>query len=257
MTAQPVQLDAIRNACQACTIHDLCLPRGMERAEVEQLEGIVGQSGPIAAKAHLFRAGEPCNALFAVKSGLVKASTLSREGDEQVNGFYMGGDLLGFDGLADDVHSCSAQALDTTSVCVIPMDQLDRVATAVSGLHRQLRRLMARSLSYEERVMRSLRDLSSESRLIAFLLRLSERHQERRLDGHCFALKIPSRDLASYLDLRPETVSRNLTRLQEEGLIHLQRKGRILRLLHPERLRDRVPGYAEEFQTRPWGGPAD
>ncbi|HKJ87151.1 MAG TPA: cyclic nucleotide-binding domain-containing protein, partial [Gammaproteobacteria bacterium] len=141
MPSQFLELGAIRSVCQECSVNDLCLPRGLPREEVEQLEGIVGKPDPIPAKGYLFHAGQPCKALYAVKTGLVKAVTYSSDGDEQVTGFFMGGDLLGFDGLADDTHTCTAQALDMTSICAIPIAQLDSVATAVSGLHRQLRRL--------------------------------------------------------------------------------------------------------------------
>lgn len=254
MGLEAVDINHIRSICKDCSVSELCLPRGLKREEVEQLEGLVGWRGPLAAREHLFRLGQACQALFAIKSGLVKTVTYTAEGSEQVTGFFMGGDLLGFDGLADDVHVCSALALDTTSVCVLPIDQLDQAATASSGLHRQLRRLLARELSHEEILMRSLREQASEARLIAFLLRLSERYEERNLNGHCFALKIPIKDLSNYLNLRPETTSRHLTQLNREGLIHLQPKGRVIRLLHPERMRDQVPGYREEFQIHSWKG---
>lgn len=244
MAAQGSTVDALRSACRSCSVKELCLPFGLESSEVEELEGLVEQRGPLGKGEYLFRTDHECRALFAIRSGLVKTFTLTPEGDEQVTGFFLAGELVGFDGLAEERHQCDAQALDTTTYCRIPIPQLDHLTVAVPGLNRQIRRLMGREIAQEDELLHALRHHWAEARLIGFLLRLAQRHRARHLDGYRLTLKIPKRDLANYLGLQPETLSRTFTRLQREGLIRVHRKERQVELLDTIGLRARLPeGY--------------
>ncbi len=249
MATQESTLDALRSACRSCSVKELCLPFGLEGPEVKELEDLVEQRGPLSKGDHLFRMDEECHTLFAIRSGLVKTYTLTPEGEEMVTGFFLAGELLGFDGLATDHHQCNAQALDTTTYCRIPIPQLDRLTGAVPGLNRQIRRLMGREIAQEDKLLHALRHHWAEARLIGFLLRLSQRYQALRLDGYRLSLKIPKKDLANYLGLQPETLSRTFNRLQRQGLIRLHRKEHLLELLDPEGLRARLTdGYGDPYR---------
>lgn len=241
MVAQGGTVDALRSACRSCSVRELCLPFGLEASEVAELEELVDRRGPLDRGQHLFRAGQECRALYAIRSGLVKTFTLTSEGEEQVTGFFLAGELVGFDGLAEDQHHCHAQALDTTTYCRIPIPQLDRLTAAVPGLNRQIRRLMGREIAQEDELLHALRHHWAEARLIGFLLRLAQRYQARRMDGYRLSLKIPNRDLANYLGLQPETLSRTFSQLQREGLIRVHRKERQVEMLDPDGMRARLP----------------
>jgi len=241
MAAQDSTADALRSACRSCSVKELCLPFGLEGPEVEELEGLVEHRGPLGKGGHLFRMDEECHSLFAIRAGVVKTYTLTPEGEEMVTGFFLAGDLVGFDGLARDRHQCNAKALDTTSYCRIPICQLDRLTAAVPGLNRQIRRFMGREIAQEDELLQALRHHGAETRVVGFLLRLAYRHRARHLDGYRLSLKIPNQDLANYLGLQPETLSRTFSRLQRQGLIRLHRKERLLELLDPDGLRARLP----------------
>lgn len=242
MASQSATLNALQTACRSCSVQQLCLPYGLDMREIEELEELVEKKGPLRKGDHMFRMGQDCQALYAVRSGLAKTYTISRDGEEQVTGFFLAGELVGFDGLAEEKHRCNAKALDTTTYCRIPVEKLDRLTSVLPTLHRQVRRLMGKEISQEEELLRALRHHSAEARLTGFLLRLSNRYAARSMDSRRISLKIPNQDLANYLGLKAETLSRTFTRLEEEGLIRLERRGRQLELLDPDGLFARLPG---------------
>ena len=76
----------------------------------------------------LFESGAPLQAIYAVRSGSFKSYTLSERGDEQITGFHLAGDLVGFDAISKMTHPSFSQALETSMVCEIPFDTLDELS---------------------------------------------------------------------------------------------------------------------------------
>ncbi|MFW5452120.1 fumarate/nitrate reduction transcriptional regulator Fnr [Thioalkalivibrio sulfidiphilus] len=223
-TSNIIDLHGLKKACSNCSLHDLCIPMGVSDQELDALERIINRRRPLQRGEYLYRPGDRMQALYAVRAGSVKTSSISDDGLEQVTGFHLPGELLGLDAISDGIHPCTARALETTSVCEIPYDRLEDLAGQVPGLQRQLFRIMSREIQFDEHLMTLLGKKSSEARLAAFLLSLSKRFGERGFSRQEFNLTMSRNDIANHLGLAVETVSRLFTRFQQLGLLEVNRK---------------------------------
>ncbi|MDD3517871.1 MAG: fumarate/nitrate reduction transcriptional regulator Fnr [Chromatiales bacterium] len=220
----PVDINGLKQACRNCSLYDLCLPLGMAEDDLALLEKIINRRRPIQRNDHLYRPGDRMISIFAVRSGSVKTYTLTDDGQEQITGFHLPGELLGLDAISDGMHPCAARALETTSVCEIPFDRLEDLSARIPGLQRQLFRIMSREIQNDELFMMLLGKKSSEERLAAFMLSLSARFKQRGFSPTEFNLTMSRNDIANYLGLAVETVSRLFTRFDNAGIISVRRK---------------------------------
>lgn len=216
-------LDDMQHACSRCSLARLCLPCGLADDDVIQLEKLVDVGRAVARDSHLFSQGDRLTALYVVGSGALKTSTIDADGLEQITGFYYPGDLVGLDGLADEKHRCSAMALENSTICRIPLKQLDTLLDELPALRRQLMRLMSRALSDDEQLLLTLGRKNSEGRVASLLVSLSERRAIRGMSLSPVHLSMKRMDLANFLGMRIETVSRVLRKLQEYGIIRVNR----------------------------------
>lgn len=233
-TEKVVSLKDIKVACRECSLNAICLPVGVESRDLEQLDAIIERKRPIARGEHLFRSGDSFRTVYAVRSGSLKTYATSEEGQEQVMGFQLPGELVGLDAIADGIHPLSAKALETTSVCEIPFEQLETLSGQLPSLQRQMLRLMSQEIRDDEHNMVVLGQKSAEERLAAFLISLSARFQRRGFSANQFNLSMSRGDIGNYLGLALETVSRLFTRFQNEALLRVDRKH--IELLDRERL---------------------
>lgn len=185
----------------------------------------------------LYRSGDALSAIYAVKCGSIKTLIASSDGEEQITGFFMPGELLGFDGL-DDGHSCTAVTLERTILCKLPTTSVDQLAGQIPGLRRELFRMMSRKLNQEQSMLFLLGQRSADERVAAFLLSLSTRMRRRGLSGKAIQLSMSRHDIANYLGMAPETVSRHLGRLTDKGVISVI--GRTVTVEDPAALRSSV-----------------
>jgi CRP/FNR family transcriptional regulator len=147
-----------------------------------------------------------------------------------------------------DTHTCSAMALETTSVCELPFSGLEDLSRQVAGLQHQLFKLVGKEISNEHSMLLMLGNRSAEERLATFLLSLSSRLHERGFSAHEFNLSMSRHDIANYLGLAVETVSRLFTRFQEEGLLEVERRHITIRDL--DRLRRMVGSCSPPHRAR-------
>ncbi len=210
--------------CNSCAIRAMCL--GPRDASVVCLPGLK------AARAdfHLVRAGDPCEQYCLPRSGALKAYRNTPDGREQVMGFYLPGELAGLDSLADGRSQWNLVALEASSLCTVTHKNLVEAAGQVPELLGSLmRRLSGDMLKAAGLATGS----SAEARLAGFLIDLAERCGDSCLDGAVFCLPMSRQDIASYLALAPETISRLFARLRDDGLIEVDRK-RLRILDYPE-----------------------
>lgn len=232
----PVNIEVLRKACSRCSLQDLCLPFGLSAQDLETLDSIVDAIGPLHQGEHLFRQGEIFQSLYTIRSGCVKSYADSESGEEQVLGFHLPGELIGMDAIYRGVHQCSAQILDTTLICRLPFAELSDLTQRLPSLQRQLFRLMSQNLGTSQALSAQH---STEERLAAFLLGFGDRMQTRGFSSSHFVLPMSRQDIASYLHLAPETISRALNRLADESLIEIYRRD--IRLKNRSELERRCP----------------
>ena len=224
MTTTPIKLSALKTACQSCNLHDLCLPLGLDMGDIDKLNSIIKRSRPLQKGEHLFNGGDNFASIYAVRSGSIKTFSESAEGDEQITGLYLPGELLGLDAIHKNTHPCSAIALETTSLCEIPFGTLENLSTKIPELHHQLFRIMSKEIATDQSLLMLMAQKSAEEKLAAFLVNLSSRLKQRNFSETEFNLSMSRKDIGNYLGLTIETISRTFSRFQNDGLLSTQRK---------------------------------
>ncbi|HSW05934.1 helix-turn-helix domain-containing protein [Aquabacterium sp.] len=233
----PTQLSAasLQVACAKCGLHDVCLPVGLNDAEVERLDALVVKRQPVERGACLFRAGDRFEALYAVRTGFFKTRTTCEDGREHVTGFQMVGELLGLDGVGTDVHTCDAVALEDAQVCVIPFEKLEDLSREFPGLQHQVHKIMGREIVRDQGVMVLLGSMRAQARVASFLLDLARRLEMRGLSSSALVLRMTRQEIGTFLGLKLETVSRCFSKLQADGLLAVRQ--RRIQILDPAALR--------------------
>ena len=217
-------INHLKVRCTKCNLRELCFPHGMAEDEMSHMDAVVDQPMPVHKNEYLYRNGDEATALYAVRSGCVKTMAESSNGEEQIVGFHMPGELFGLDGFAEGMHTCNAVALETSSVCELPLNKLENLCHDVPGLQKQMRRIMGKEVAGDHRLLLLLGKMTSEERLASFLLSFSGRMQERHWKEDEFNLMMPRQDIANYLGMAVETVSRLFASFQNDGLIEVDRR---------------------------------
>jgi CRP/FNR family transcriptional regulator, anaerobic regulatory protein len=236
----PIRQQALKVACSSCNLRELCLPVGLGEGELQRLDSLVEARRSLRRGESLYSAGEPFRSLFAVRTGFFKTRVAAEDGRDQVTGFQMAGELLGFDGIGTEYHTCDAVALEDSQVCVLPFAQLESLSRQFSDLQRQLHKVMSREIVRDHGVMLLLGSMRAEERLAAFLLNLTQRLRARGFSGSSVVLRMTREEIGSYLGLTLETVSRTFSKFQDDGVLEV--KQRQLRVLNEEALRQLING---------------
>ncbi|RMH12966.1 MAG: fumarate/nitrate reduction transcriptional regulator Fnr [Gammaproteobacteria bacterium] len=224
--------------CQDCDLSTLCIPLGLDDKEIGYLDSIIRRNRKVKKKSILFHAGEPCHSLYAVRSGSVKTIVVTADGDEMVTGFFLPGELFGLEGLANGEYQCTAVALEDSGFCQLPLRHLDRLVGEMTPLRNRLMGLMGKQISENQSMMVLLGSRHAEERLASFLLGLILRYRRYNDIHDEIELSMPREDIANYLGLTTETVSRLMTRFREEGVVDY--RGRRLFIRDVAALRERV-----------------
>ncbi len=227
-------------SCSNCRLSNLCLPLSLELDELNQIDDVILRDKPLHKGQYLYENGRPFTSIFAVRSGSVKSTYLSEEGEEQITGFYLPGEILGMDGLSNNTYVNSAVALETSSICEIPFDKLEVLSQAIPSLQRHFFQLMSREITNDQQLITLLTKGSSEQRIAALLLSLSSRNKRRQLSNTEFLLPMSRTDLGNYLGLTIETVSRTFSRLQKSNIISTDR--RLVNILKFDQLKSIAAG---------------
>lgn len=209
--------------CHVCFFKPHCLPAELDGEPLAHFERSVWrQRRPLRAGQVLVRQGDTMDSLYALRVGSVKAYIDEASGMERVVGFRFPGAILGLAEPEQERWLRTFVALEDTWVCRIPLHSLD------DTLRRQLVRLMSRCLRQEYDSHLTLAFKSGTRKVASFLLEISANFSARGLSARRFHLPMNYMDVASYLGMRHESVSRTLSKLQESGL--LEKNGKYIHL---------------------------
>jgi CRP/FNR family transcriptional regulator, anaerobic regulatory protein len=207
--------------CSTCAFSSVCQSQGFDKSALQELHILVEHIGPFREGEHIFREGDEFNAIAAVRGGTVKTYVVDSEGNEQVLGFFLPGEVIGLNAIHHAKYPCNAVALDTTMLCRFSFPKMALLASKMPGLQAQLFRLLSQDIG---KAALLAGDYSADQRMAAFLVSLSRRYAARGFSAKRFHLTMSRTDMANYLRLAPETVSRVLRRFQVEGLIEVERR---------------------------------
>jgi CRP-like cAMP-binding protein len=184
---------------------------------------IVGTPFSYGREEEIYGEGEDAEFVYRVIAGAVRTYKVLGDGRRQITGFHLPGDLFGFE--QDRTHRHSAEALSDTKVLIFRRQAIQRAATRNADIACHLWDMATSGLRHAQDHMLLLGRRSAVERVATFLLDVDE-----RLGGSgSFALPMTRRDIADYLGLTIETVSRTLSQLEEAGAL-LRPGGRQLSL---------------------------
>jgi CRP/FNR family transcriptional regulator, anaerobic regulatory protein len=220
---QFVHLEQTESArCNRCALHALCLP-GIVGAMNSSLGPVVADDITTPKGQFLYTSGDRATNLFVVKSGAFKIMTPLCGQDAHVSGFRLPGDLVGACGLTCGQYAFTAQALDRSTVCRLPMDRLRdatlRQPMLIQGLMQALSNQAAQA---QRQITRT--NLPALARFAIFIKDLSGHHKKRSLSAKEFELPMPRTDIADFLALAPETISRLIATLTGKGILSIEGK---------------------------------
>ena len=237
---KPINVNALKISCAACSMHQLCLPMGLEDADIDRLDKIIGKRRRLERDEALYKMGDPFRNLYAVRFGHFKTYQINAAGESQITGFQMAGELLGMDAISGDRHHCDAVALEDSEVCEIPFAHLEELFGQVPALLRHFHRIMSQEITREQNVMLLLGNMRAEQRFAVFLINLSARYAARGYSATRFQLRMSREDIGNYLGLTIESISRLLSRFKKLCLMHVDK--REVELLEPARLKAMAAG---------------
>ncbi|MDX1408109.1 MAG: helix-turn-helix domain-containing protein [Saprospiraceae bacterium] len=209
--------------CTNCENLQRCVGKGLTSSDLKDLQGITALPKLFKRGQRLFREGDPLNYLFMVRSGAVKTYKVLSAGDEQILDFHLPGAMIGFDALTNNIYNSHATALDTTCVCAFRFDTMADVFRRSLNTQKAFLRLISTAINHEQRLLITLGSKAATQRIAAFLEMLSSYHRDRGYSATQFSLPMSRTDIANYLSLAVETVSRTLTKMQRDGTIDLSR----------------------------------
>jgi CRP/FNR family transcriptional regulator len=249
--SEPVPLDLarLRRSCAECSLHQLCLPAGVDNEDLGRLDAVVQRRRPLRPGETLFRAGDALGSVFVASEGAFKTVVVNEAGEEHVLGFHLPGELFGLDAIGSGRHRCDAIALIDARVCEIPFSTIAGIAAQLPSLQKQLLRVMGQSADRDHDHVDALSRKQAGERIALFLQGLGERYRRIGRPGDDFELPMSREEIARYLGLALETVSRSFSRLHEDGVIEVRR--RRVRILQPQRLRAAASGCEDEGARRP------
>jgi CRP/FNR family transcriptional regulator len=207
--------------CSTCAFSAACLDSGYDKSRLHDLHVLVEHVGPFREGQHIFREGDEFNSIAGIRAGTVKTYVTDLAGREQVLGFFLPGEVIGLNAISQSRYPCNAVALDTVLLCRFSFPKMATLAAQMPGLQQQLFRLLSEDIGKASLLAG---DFAADERMAAFLVGLARRCAARGLSQTRLRLPMARTDIANYLRLAAETVSRILRRFQDDGIVRVERR---------------------------------
>jgi CRP/FNR family transcriptional regulator len=216
---------AAARGCEACAIRDLALCSALENSEISVVEDIVTHL-TIEPSKTLFYEGDQAGFVYNVTAGAIRLYKLLPDGRRQITGFMLPGDYLGL--VVGGGYAYSAETINETQLCRFPVKDLNDLLDSYPQLEKRLLGMTRDELAAAQDQMLLLGRKTPLEKLCSFMLGLAARNE--RFGGAPDEVYLPMsrNDIADYLGLTVETVSRTLSRLKGEGVIALPETSRIV-----------------------------
>ena len=216
---EPVRQASPRlSPCEACTVRDLSVCGALEPQDLDLLNGIVSNVRYSPGQAIFFEADQ-ADSLFVITGGCVRLHKLMADGRRQITGFMLPSDFLGL--ALHDTYATTAEAVNDVSTCRFMRRGFETLLEEFPQLEKRLLQRASNELAAMQDQMLLLGRKSAQEKLGTFLMALA--HRAARKGNPHVELELPMtrHDIADYLGLTVETVSRCFTRLRRQGVIEI------------------------------------
>lgn len=200
--------------------HAAVLPARTKSRDTLAEHLVGGLSRTINAREHIFREGDAATHVYKVDAGHVCIYRMVADGRRQVMDFAYPGDIIGLGAFA--VHGANAQATSKTRIRCVPISMLHELVRLDQAVGLKVYEAMSLELQATRELLFTVSQRTAAERVAAFLVALSRRNERRGEDAHEIVLPMTRADIADYLGLTIETVSRTFTKFRVEGHIELE-----------------------------------
>lgn len=205
-----------KHACTGCVVRHLAVCTALSADQADALDAMAGDVR-LGAGQMLAREGDVRRYVFTVTSGALRRIRMLPDGRRLVAGFLMPGDFIGFSGASHYRHSI--EAISDSVLCSIAQSDMRGLCERHPGLEHELLGRACVELDATRNNLMALARMTPLERLAGFLLDMAARRQRQgQADGQ-LVLPMTRTDIADYLGLTVETVSRNFTKLRQDGMI--------------------------------------
>lgn len=222
-TAPPKQVIDF-DPCMSCNVREMSVCADLSPDELETLSGIVTDQRVDAGRA-IFSEGDDAGSLFNVTGGVVKLYKLLPDGRRQITGFLFPGDFLGL--AVNEQYGYSAEAVEPVRLCRFPREPLERVMDKYPHMKARLFTMASNELAAAQDQMLLLGRKTARERIASFLLQLQNSAKRRGQPGNPVRLPMNRGDIADFLGLTTETVSRTISAMKRSGVISLREGGNV------------------------------
>jgi CRP/FNR family transcriptional regulator len=226
------------NPCAACAVRVLSFCNALDQEHIGRLAEITS-SHAVEPHAGFVAEGEPAEHLFNITLGTVKVYKLLADGRQQITGFLFPGDFLGLS--SDDRYAYSAEAVTPVTYCRFARKKLEQLLADFPQLEHRLLGIASNELAAAQDQMLLLGRKTALEKVASFLLMLSRRRAKAGLAPSPVRIAMTRADIADYLGLTVETVSRVMTQLRKSGVIRLPTADEVW-IAERERLEDIAEG---------------
>ena len=221
-------------ACEDCSLFSLCFTHELPADELGLLESSTKPDQSVKRNQHLFHAGQDMKSVRVLRSGSIKSYQISPDGEEVVSGFFLPGEVIGLDAISSEKHPGFAVALEDSETCDIPLSEFLKMLKDSPKLNEVMIRLLSEEMVETRELLLVVGRLEAKTRVALFLLSLSRRLARRNQNPDQFKLSMDRRDIANYLGVTIETVSRTLSNFQRKEIIEVH--GKQIRILDRQAL---------------------
>jgi len=210
-------------ACHYCDLNEIC-------ADISRRSNYPGQAyviehpRPCHRGDYLFRQGDPVRYFYVVNSGIAKQFITNSDGTEQVVNFTLAGESMSLDYLEGGRHNSNVMALDTTSVCAIPVSRLNGHKDLKAAVVGHLLKFATTEIARRHELQQLIGQGSAENKLAYFIMDMARRLESTGHPAECVILQMSRHDIANYLCLADETVSRLFSKFSEWRILNINKK---------------------------------
>lgn len=204
--------------CELCThVVDSRRVR-IHTSEIQAIESIIDSHIMIEKNQIVYETGATFQNLYTVHSGMFKSTYLTHQGEERIVDVFIPGQVMGFDGIHEGKYKTTVKAVSSGSYCVIPFYPLQELSMKHRDIQNRVMKMMSEKIIQYEITHT---EYNAQQKLVSFVKDVSDLYYSRGFSANQFPFQISQRDLANYLGLAEETLSRVFKKLKKNEILSL------------------------------------
>ena len=257
-------LDPLKAVCVNCATRVQCLNGKLTVEEVNRIPANFIRRFTLKEGQYLYKSGSPLTNIYNLRFGAVKSEMSLSNGVQQITRFSLPGELLGLDAIANGKYQVNTVTIKSSEVCAISYDNFKKMSNEFPVLKNSLENPLGVLLNSTNVHLFDLINLNAKEKLADFLIDFANQMSKAGFDRDNFRLPMSRSDLANYLGIKIETLSRSITQLEKIGAIkinhrHVEFVSRkpLFEILDPTELREKhaskrgdVAEYPLKFEKR-------